>query len=313
MRTLKFLAVILLLAMPAFVHADASDVPGSAAWYFHVDLGAMRSEGAGQGLYAWLGDEVFDDIREDVGIDLDSEVDRLTAYSLADQGPVIVIEGNISQETKDKVLAYVAVSGDLQPLTSSGKSYYHLQDSDDNHGGMSYESGDISIDIDSLEDEAWVSMAIANKLVVTSNEAQMQQLLASNGKIAGAGSHNGALIVLTAEKTLLQAGMNSELMNEDGDSDWDSNILRNAKQIAVLVAAAENKLAIEAKLMTTESDMAQSMASVVRGLIGLASFSDELDAEALAVLRGTRVEVDGNELSISLAIDPALLVATISD
>lgn len=313
MRTLKFLAVILLLAMPAFVHADASDVPGSAAWYFHVDLGAMRSEGAGQGLYAWLADEIFDDIREDVGIDLDSEVDRLTAYSLADQGPVIVIEGNISQETKDKVLAYVAVSGDLQPLTSSGKSYYHLHDSDDNHDGMSYESGDISIDIDSLEDEAWVSMAIANKLVVTSNEAQMQQLLASNGKIAGAGSHNGALIVLTAEKTLLQAGMNSELMNEDGDSDWDSNILRNAKQIAVLVAAAENKLAIEAKLVTTESDMAQSMASVVRGLIGLASFSDELDAEALAVLQGTRVEVDGNELSISIAVDPALLVATLSD
>ena len=89
--------------------------------------------------------------------------------------------------------------------------------------------------------------------------------------------------------------------------------IRNAQKIAVLVAAAENKLAIEAKLVTTESDMAQSMASVVRGLIGLASFSDELDAEAIAVLQGTRVEVDGNELSISLAIDPALLVATISD
>lgn len=312
MRTLKFLVVVLLLAMPAMVHADATDVPGSAVWYFHVDLEAMQAEGASQGIYKWLEDEIFEDINEESGIDVGGEVDRVTAYSLADQGPVIVVEGNISQASKDKLLAFVAVNGDIQPLKSSGKSYYHLHDSDD-QDGKSFRGGKIEIDFESLEDEAWISVAVANKIIVTSSEEQMQQLLASGGKIAGAGSHDGALIVLTAEKTLLQAGMNSNMLGDDGDSDWDSNILRNAEQIAFMLAARENEIVIEAKLITKEADMAQSLASVVRGLIGLTAFSDELDSEAIAVIQGTKVEADGNELSISLVISSAVIVAALRD
>ena len=312
MRTLKFLAVVLLLAIPAMALADATDVPGSAVWYFHVDLEAMKAEDAGQGLYKWLDDEIFSDINEESGFDVESEVDRVTAYSMADQGPVIVIEGNISQASKDKLLVFVAANGDLQPLKSSGKNYYHLQASD-SHDGKDYQGGNISIDFQSLEDESWMSFAVENKIIVTSSEGQMQQLLANKGKIAGAGGHGGALIVLTAEKTLLQAGMNSNLLGDDGDSDWDSNILRNAEQIALMLAAAEDQLVIEAKLITKEVDMAQSLASVVRGLIGLTAFSDELDAEVIAIIQGTKVEADGNELSITLAVNTALLIAALRD
>ena len=314
MRTLKFLVVILLLAMPAIVHADATDVPGSAVWYFHVDLDAMKAEGAGEGLYQWLDDEVFSDIQEKSGFDVESEVDQATAFSMADQGPVIVIEGNISQASKDKLLVFVAANGDLQPLKASGKNYYHLQISDDDDDDRrEYQGGNIRIDFESLKDESWMSFAVANKIIVTSSEEQMQQLLASNGKIAGAGSHGGALIVLTAEKTLLQAGMNSKLLGDDGDADWDSNILRNAEQIAFMLAAAENQLVIEAKLITKEADMAQSLASVVRGLIGLTAFSDELDAEVIAIIQGTEVEAVGNELSITLAVNTDLVVAALRD
>ena len=316
MRTMRFLAVVLLLAMlaiPAMVHADATDVPGSAVWYFHVDFEAMQADQAGQSLYDWLDDEVFSDIEEDAGIDFGSEVDQLTAYSLADQGPVIVIEGNISQESKDMILAFIAVSGDLKPLKSSGKTYYHVQDSDEDDEGTSYEASDISIDIESLEDEAWLSLAIANKLIVTSSEGQMQQLLANDGKIAGARGHNGALIVLTAEKTLLQAGMKSSLLSEDNDGDWESNILRNAEQIAFMLAAEDNRLVIEAKLVTTEAEMAQSLASVARGLISLVAFDDDMEPDAKAVLRSTKVEAEGSTLSLSLVIAADLLVATLRD
>jgi len=304
--------VILLLAMPAIVHADATDVPGSAVWYFHVDFDAMKAEGAGEGLYQWLDDEVFSDIQEESGFDVESEVDQVTAFSMADQGPVIVIEGNISQASKDKLLVFVAANGDLQPLQAAGKNYYHLQDGDD-HDGKDYQGGNISIDFESLEDESWMSFAVENKIIVTSSEGQMQQLLASNGKIAGSRGHGGALIVLTAEKTLLQAGMNSKLLGDDGGADWDSNILRNAEQIAFMLAAAENQLVIEAKLITKEADMAQSLASVVRGLIGLTAFSDELDAEAIAIIQSTEVEAVGNELSITLAVNTDLVVAALRD
>ena len=141
----------------------------------------------------------------------------------------------------------------------------------------------------------------------------MHSMLANNGKISGSRGHNGALLVLTAEKTMLQAGMNSAAVGGDDDSDWDSNILRNTEQVAFLMAAAANKLALEAKLITTEAEMAESLASVVRGLISLTAFSDDMDAETIAMLQGTKVEAEGNSLSISLAIDPHLVLKTISE
>ena len=312
MRYLKILVVGLLLVIPVMAMADTDGVPDSADWYFHIDLEQMRKDGPGHGVYAWLQDEAFTDIREEVGVDVDNELDSLTAFSSEGAGPVVLFEGNISQETKDKVMTFVAADGDLTPLKSSGKTYFHFEGTDGDES-LHYSDGDVDIEIDSLGDESWVSLSLKNKILITGSEEQMQAMLANNGKIAGRGSHNGALLVLTAEKTLLQAGMNSAAFGEDGDSDWDSNILRNTEQVAFLVAAAADKLALEAKLITTEPEMAESLASVVRGLISLMSFSDEIDAEALAVLQGTRIEAEGNSLTISLAIAPELVVRTLSE
>ena len=104
-------------------------------------------------------------------------------------------------------------------------------------GRTKFSSGNIEIQLESLEDESWVSTDLKNKVIVTSSEEQMQAMLKNGGKIAGSRSHDSALVVLTAEKTLLQAGMNSDALgdDDDGDSGWDSNILRNTKQVAFLV------------------------------------------------------------------------------
>lgn len=312
MRFLKILVAGLLLSLPVLATADVEDLPGSAVWYFHIDLEQMRKDGPGQGLYAWLQDEAFTDIKEDAGIDLDRELDSMTAFSLEGSGPVILFEGNISQETRDKIMTFIAADGDLTPLKASGKTYYYFSGTDGDES-LKLSDGDIEIDIESLEDEAWVSLALKNKILITGTEEQMQALLANNGKIAGRKSHKGALLVLSAEKTLLQAGMNSTAMGDDGNSAWDSNILRNTEQVAFMIAAAADKLALEARLVTTEPEMAESLASVVRGLVSLMSFSDEMDAETVAVLQGTKVEASGNNLSISLAIAPDLVVRTLSE
>ena len=312
MRYLKILIIGLLLVAPGLAAAKSNDIPGSAVWYFHIDLAQMRADGPGKGVYVWLQDEAFSDVKDESGIDLDKELDSLTAFSLEGEGPVILFEGNISQDTKDKIMTFVAADGDLSPLKSSGKTYYHFEGTKDGEK-IEYVNGDIDIDFDSLEEEAFVSLALKNKIQVTGSEEQMKSMLANNGRIAGSGSHNGALLVLTAEKTMLQAGMNSAAVGDDGDSDWNSNILRNTEQVAFLMAAAANKLALEAKLITSEPEMAESLASVVRGLISLMAFNDEMDPEAVALLQGTKVEAKGNSLSISLAIDPDLVVQTLSD
>ena len=311
MRYLKILIVGLLLAVPT-VAAASGDIPESAVWYFHLDLEQMREKGPGRAVYDWLKIEALSEIKEEAGVDLDKELDRLTAFSMEGQGPVLLFEGNISQETKDKIMTFVAAGGDLSPLKASGKTYYHFAGSEEGED-VTYSNGDIEIDLEQLEDEAWVSLALKNKVLVTGSEEQMKSMLANGGKVAGSGSHKGALLVLSAEKTMLQAGMNSAAFADDGDSGWDSNILRNTEQVAFMMAAAANKLALEAKLITTEPEMAESLASVVRGLISLVAFNDEMDAEVVAMLQGTKVEARGNSLSISLALAPELVVKTLSD
>jgi len=312
MRYLKILIIGLLLVAPGLAAAKTADVPGSAVWYFHIDLAQMRDDGPGQNVYLWLEDEAFADVKDEAGIDLNKELDSLTAFSLDGEGPVILFEGNISQETKDKIMTFIAASGDINPSKSSGKAYYHFKGTEGDES-IDISDNNIEIQIDSLEEESWISLALDNKVLITGSEEQMHAMLANNGKIAGSNGHNGALLVLTAEKTMLQAGMNSAAFGDEGDSDWESNILRNTEQVAFLMAAAANKLALEATLITSEPEMAESLASVVRGLISLMAFNDEMDAETVAMLQGTTVEANGNSLSISLAIDPDLVIKTISD
>ncbi len=310
MRGFKFLVVSLLLAYPALSMADARDVPGSASWYFYVDLEQMRSGGPGKAVYDWLRDEVMDDVKSDSGLDIDREVDRLITYSTDDNKGVLVVEGNFSQETRDIAMAFIASGGDINPLKHSGKTYYRFAGNDDIDDDVSYDAGNIKFQFEDLKKESFISTSVKNKIIVTASEGQMQELLASNGKIPGRGGRKGALMVLSAEKALVQAGMRASALGADT---WDSNVLKNTEQAALLIAATSDKLAIEAQLTTIEADMAESLASVVRGLISLAAFNDEIDAETMAVLRGTRVESKGNSLTVSVAIDPGLVVATLRD
>ncbi len=122
MRLLRLAVFLLSLAVPlaALSALSTDDLPDGAKWYFHADFDEMRTSDAGRPLYAWLQDEVFDEILEETGVDLDREADYLTAFSSEDGGMVIVIDGSISQETKDKVVAMSAASG--TPTRSTGRA-----------------------------------------------------------------------------------------------------------------------------------------------------------------------------------------------
>ena len=125
MRFSKLLMVVL-LALPglALGEISASGLPATSTWYFHADLDEMRGSDAGKPLYAWLQREVFADVREDAGIDLDKEADRITAFSAEESGAVVVVEGNISQPTRDKLIAIAAGADEFDTLTHKGTTFY---------------------------------------------------------------------------------------------------------------------------------------------------------------------------------------------
>jgi hypothetical protein len=306
MRIFRYLVIFFLIVAPvaALSALGPGDLPDTSKWYFHADFKEMRATEAGRHLYAWLQDEVFEDVREDAGVDLDKEADYLTAFATEDDGLVVIIEGDISQDTEDKVMAMGAANGSLDKFGSGNKTFFHIKDDD-----IDIDDGNIEIDMDSFDDGAFFSFAIENKLLVTSTQERMEALLADKGKVTGVRGEKGQLFVLSAERNLMQAGARTDDFDDDGD--WDSNILRNTEQAALLIADQAGKIAIEAQLVTTEAEMAEALASIVRGLISLQVFNDEMDPEIANFLQNTDVDVDGNKLTISVALDPEVVVAAI--
>ena len=301
---------LLLFSFPLHTGAavTAGDLPGDTIWYMHADLEAMRSTESGAKIYAWFEDEVADDVSEEIGIDLNTEVNSITAYSDATHGTVVVVEGPLTRESQERLLAIATLEaeGAVDLLEYNGMTYYHVGDEDDED----YRSDE---PFEDLEDSAWFSFAIDNKAILASTEAQLRALLDSGGEIAGAGSHDGALFVLSADNTFLQAGMQADNMVMDDDDDWESNILRNTKQAALLIADKGGLILIEAQLVSADPKMAAAIGGIVNGLISLQAFNSDLDPEIQDLIRNTRVEVTGNTLSINTVIDADIVAAMLSD
>ncbi len=103
----------------------AGDLPGDTIWYMHADLEAMRTTESGSKIYAWFEDEVVEDISEETGIDLSAEVNSMTAFSDASNGTVVVIDGAITRESQERLLAIATLEadGDIDLLEYKGMTY----------------------------------------------------------------------------------------------------------------------------------------------------------------------------------------------
>ena len=310
MSVLRLFFFLLLFSFPLHTSGavTAGDLPGDTIWYMHADLEAMRTTESGSKIYGWFEDEVVEGINEETGIDLSAEVNSITAYADATNGTVVVVDGPLTMESQERLLAIATLEadGDIDLLEYKGMTYYHIGDEED-EGDWGNEP------FDDLEDSAWFSFAIDNKAILTSTEKQLQALLDRGGEIAGAGGHDGALFVLSADKSFVQAGMHADNMANEDDDDWESNILRNTKQAAVLIADKDGMIAIEAQLVSTDPKMAAAIGAIANGLIGLQAFNSDLDPEIQELIRNTRIEVMDNTLSINTVIDPDIVVTVLND
>jgi hypothetical protein len=287
------------------------DLPADTKWYLHVDLKQMRESSSGRDLYNWLDGEVFMEIHDDIGIDIGKEADRLTAFSGIGKGTIIVLEGAISKASQDKVLALAAVEAKLDARSHKGKTYYRLEDDGKKHEVHGGHSGN-NIAFDGLDDEAFFSFAVPGKLIVASTDKELEALLDSGGKVVGSGSHTGALFVLTADKTFVQAGLKTDDM-DDEDGGWRSNIVRNTEQVALLVSESNDHIAVQAQLVSVDPLMAESIGGIINGLISLQAFNTELDPEIRTLIQNTRIQVKEKVLTISTVIDPKTVVQVLND
>ena len=305
-RFFKFvIGVAVLLPAAALGGISSDDFPGDSNWYFHADLEEMRNGDGGRALHDWLDREVFENLREELGIDLAREAHRVTAFSGAESGVALVLEGPLRERSKDKILSLASDAREFESHRHKGRDYHFVR------GEFDSESG--NIEVDNLDDGAYFSLALDDKLLITSTERQMQELLEQKGRIRGQRGHSNAMLVLSAERSLVQAGVQTgELSAEDGDG-WDSSLLRNAEQVALLVADARGMLAIEAQMVAISSEKAEALGNIARGLLALQAFSDDMDPELREVLNGTKIDVEDSVLKLTLALDPEVLVAKLDE
>ena len=314
MTVLRSILIFLFLLLPltALSGVSPGQLPNGTIWYLHADLAQMKNTDSGTPLHQWLDGEIFMDIYEKIGIDLGKEVDTVTAFSAEDNGTVILLQGNISSGSEEKLLALARLEGEVTEFTHRKKVYFFVQDSDHEDDEDRHEHKRNNVTLDDLDNGAYVSFALSNKLLVTGNEAQMKELLDNKGKVAGSDSHNGALFVLTADKTFVQAGLKTDELGDD-DDDWDSNIIRNTEQATLMVSDSNGMIAIEAQLVSTDPKMAESIGGIANGLISLQAFNSDLDPHLKSLLANTKVEVTDNVLSISTVITPDFIIGVLED
>ena len=284
-----------LLALPAAQAFDGSELPAGAQWYVHADLAEMRGSEVGKHLHGWLEDNVFSEIRDEMGIDLATNADTVTAFSDGEQNVAVVLAARLTDDDRDKLLAVAGTSGDLEITKFRGAQYYRISD-------VSSPNGNVKID----SDELFFSIAERDRMVVTSDRTLLESIL--SGKQSMPKEDGGALLVLNADRSLMQGGLDTKARDGRKSGPWDSNILRNARQFAFALSDNNGLAALEVRLVAEDVRMAESLGSIVRGLIGLYALSDEPNEDVSAMLASTRIDVDGNALAIRSEVEPDLAI-----
>ncbi len=290
MKSLKILGVLLLLPFSAAadLNIDGVEVSDLQNWYVHANFEYMRSTESGKKIYAWMEQEVFDELKAEAGIDIDRDVDQMLATSDGDNGIIMLVNGTIRQEHKDQIMA-LAATQNLDPKPrKAGRHEYYWVEGDDNE--------------EPFEDGAFFSFSVKDKLLVTSSEAAMKDLLGKNGRVP-----------LRQERSMFLFSAENGAVGGDSSAEWDSNIMQNTEEAALSIADDKGKVRVEASLVATEPEMADSLASIVRGLISLQAFNDDIEPEMSEILRSTKVDVKDRTMSISLSLDSDTVVQTLSD
>ncbi|MEL6447420.1 MAG: hypothetical protein AAFQ62_05670 [Pseudomonadota bacterium] len=286
-----------LFTLPAMAGIEDANLPPDTAWYFHVDFKAMRSTSVGQKLYGWLDNEVFDDVREETGFNPNQELDSISAFSDTAGVATMIVQGDVSQDTRDKILAALQAGGDLSTGKASGFEYYEVQNVD-------LDDAEIGIQSDTL----FMSFDRRSAIVVSSTLDGMERGLEARPRK----SSGKALLVLAADKSLMQAGVDTMALG-DGAASWNSGLLREAREVAFVLADTNGDADIQVRVTADDPRTTNSLAAVVRGLIGLQALSGDVDPNVSTLLSSLDISADSAGLTLALRVSPDVLTDIIND
>lgn len=282
-----FLTLTLLLANSAFADLSGTQLPSGADWYLHIALDTMRDSSAARPLYEWLEDEALDDLEEELHLEFDKEVDSITAYGTTDGDVIAVLSGQLNKKTQDKIMKIVSEDSDVMTRSSRGVEYYHIAGLDINEKNLQVESDDI-----------FFSFTNKGTIVFGTNENEFKAALRKPiRKLVNA---PGAMLVLTADKELIQGGVNTSEFDDDHSFSFNSKLLSKTREIAFVVADRGGDIDLQLSITADDPQATNSLANVVRGLVGLQALAGDGSAELSNVLSKLQIDNDSRGLTLRL-------------
>jgi hypothetical protein len=306
LRTLGVtLITVFACALVQAASITSSDLPENSNWYVHVNLELIQNSELGREFLQETMDEALDDIQDELGVDISGEIEGVTVFggklpmhgsSIRDGA--VVLHGLISGETRSAVLSKLEEQGaEVSNSFENGLTLYTVES---DPKSISYEDeGGEQQNISWGEREALYFSFGATQTLVTQSMDMMQMFIDANGHLGGFESVDpGALLVLQADRALMQGGANT---TAEIAGKWDSSVLKNLDAVAVVVAEENDGLQISAQLMADSAEVAMSVRNIVEGLVALKALS-ETESPLGDVLRNVRFVNDGAVLHMNVQI-----------
>ena len=304
LNRMKLLGVVLLAGFTAAVAQAASlgssDLPVGVNWYAHVNMELIRTTEVGRQLMQETIDEALDDIEDEFAIDIASELDGITLFGgelPVNQGAVL-LHGTISAANQAAIMARLEEEGaNTFASENNGMTFYTIPEGD---GSMTYDDVDGHVEEVSFgqREELYFSFGSRQTLITHSMDT-MQNFLSAGGYLSSLESDDtGALVILQADRALMQGGANTS-MGLGGS--FDSSIFNNLDSVAMVISEDSGGLNINAELSADSPEVAMNVRNIVEGLVALKALEGS-DDDIGQVLRSVRFESDGNKLRVYVPI-----------
>ena len=305
----RILSVLLIAGLTCAIaqaaSLDSSELPADSNWYVHINLDLVRNSDVGRQFVLETMDEALEEIQRELNIDIENDIDGITIFggNLPVKGDglndgAVILHGVISEEARaDLVPALEQKGANISTDFVNGLAYYTIENDDD---GISYETEGGEVREVHWDDRELIYFSFGNsQTLITSSLELMQTFLAASGYLGGFERVDSeALLVLQADRALLQGGANTSV---EIDADWDSSVLKNVDSVAVVVAEDQGGVQIDAQLTANSAEVAMSVRNIVEGLVALKALSDSEGAIG-DVLRNVQFQNEGSILNVSVPV-----------
>ncbi|GAB4120947.1 MAG: hypothetical protein Tsb0027_16810 [Wenzhouxiangellaceae bacterium] len=296
---LTILLTVMIALLPAQPQAQVpAPMPLAAvdsAFYLQINIERMRNGAASAELYAWLEREALNELRAELANQMIDQLEGISIFgSGSEQNPAIVMHGNTSQSMRDNIVDRLfADDRELELLSRHGRNYYAFDEVDIRLEGITINE----IDSDTL----YLAFGDNNQTLITPAEDVLDSFLQQGSFQMQALPQE--LIVIQANRALVQGGMNPRHEVFGENDAWQSSLFRSVEKFALVVADAEDAINISLEAHSADDNAASALANIVQGILSLKALADaENEDEDLAWISQLKVSTDNHITRFDLGL-----------